>query len=67
MLNSKKEILYNYILESINNILKTGNNFKLDIETAVTDQEQGLINAVEKNFPNVHRISCLFHYKKDLL
>ena len=27
LLNSKKEILYNLVLKSINNILKMGNNF----------------------------------------
>ena len=58
--------MYNYFFESIINILKGGKIFKLEKETIVTDQEQGLINAVEKNFPNVHRISCLFHYKQDL-
>ena len=67
LLNSKKELLYNYVLESIINILNPHKKFKLEIETIVTDQEQGLVNAVEANFPNAHRISCLFHYKQDLL
>ena len=50
LLNSKKEILYNYVLESIINILNPHKKFKLEIETIVTDQEQGLVNAVEVNF-----------------
>ena len=63
----KNNWLYNYVLESIINILNPHKKFKLEIETIVSDQEQGLVNAVEANFPNVHRISCLFHYKQDLL
>ena len=34
----------------------------------MTDQEVGWdINATKKYFPNCHRISCLFHYKQDIL
>ena len=61
LLNSKKEILYEIVFQSvINNILQeTVGNLKY--ETIVTDQEAGLINATKKYFPNCQRISCLFH------
>ena len=67
LLNSKREILYEIVFQSvINNILQeTVSN--LQYETIVTDQEIGLINATKKYFPNCQRISCLFHYKQDIL
>ena len=67
LLNSKREILYEIVFQSvINNILQeTVSNLKY--ETIVTDQEVGLINATKKYFPNCQRISCLFHYKQDIL
>ena len=67
LLNSKKEILYEIVFQSIiNNILQeTVSN--LQYETIVTDQEIGLINATKKYFRNGQRISCLFHYKQDIL
>ena len=39
----------------------------MNIETIVTDQEIGLIESIHKYFPNSQRISCLFHYKQDIL
>ena len=67
LLNSKREILYEIVFQSvINNILQeTVSN--LQYETIVTDQEIGLINATKKYFPNCQRISCLFHYNQDIL
>ena len=67
LLNSKREILYEIVFQSvINNILQeTVSNLKY--ETIVTDQEVGFINATKKYFPNCQRISCLFHYKQDIL
>ena len=67
LLNSKKEELYDIVFESIiNNILKEDYN-NLNFETIVTDQELALINSIKKFFPNTKRISCLFHYKQDIL
>ena len=33
----------------------------------MTDQEPGLINVINKIFPNSQRIACLFHFKQDIL
>ena len=67
LLNSKKEELYDIVFESIiNNILKEDYN-NLNFETIVTNQELALINSIYKFFPNTKRISCLFHYKQDIL
>ena len=67
LLNSKKEILYEIVFQKvINNILQeTVSN--LQYETIVTDQEIGQINETKKYFRNCQWISCLFHYKQDIL
>ena len=56
LLNSKREILYEILIQSvINNILQeTVSNLKY--ETIVTNQEVGLINPTKKYFPNYQRI-----------
>ena len=59
--------MYDIVFESIiNNILKEGYN-NLNFETIVMDQELALINSINKIFPNTKRISCLFHYKQNIL
>ena len=40
---------------------------KLKVKTIVTYQEKALINTVTTVFPKCQRISCLFHYKKDII
>ena len=67
LMNSKKEILYQYVFESIVRLLSDGKNNHISFDTIVTDQETGLINVITKIFPNSKRISCLFHYKQDIL
>ena len=67
LLNSKKEILYDLIFESLVKIIFDNNMNKLAWETIVTDQELALVNSIKKYFPNCKRISCLFHYKQDIL
>ena len=67
LMNSKKEILYQYVFESIVRLLSDGKNNHISFDTIVTDQETGLINVITKLFPNSQRISCLFHYKQDIL
>ena len=44
-------------------------NYKLtlNVETIVTYKEKALINVVNKFFPDSQRISCLIHYKHDIL
>ena len=67
LMNSKKEILYQYVFDSIIRLLSDDNNNHIKFETIVTDQEVGLINVINKIFPNSQRIACLFHYKQDIL
>ena len=67
LLNSKKEQLYDLAFHSIIKLLTNNETLNLDLQTIVTDQEKGLINSINKNFPNVKRIACLFHYKQDIL
>ena len=63
LLNSKKEQLYDLAFHSIIKLLTNNETLNLDLQTIVTDQEKGLINSIKKNYPNVKRIVCLFHYK----
>ena len=39
----------------------------INVQTIVTDQEIALVNVVKKFYPKSLRISCLFHYKQDLM
>ena len=67
LLNSKQERLYKLVFESI--VKNIFDNFieYYNLETIVTDQEQALVNTIKKFFPKCKRISCLFHYKQDIL
>ena len=67
LLNSKKEAIYNYAFSGVLDILTLNGKIKLKVKTIVTDQEKALINTVTKFFPKCQRISCLFHYKQDIL
>ena len=67
LLNSKKEILYDLVFESIVKNIFANDLGALNLETIVTDQEEALVNTIKKFFPNSKRISCLFHYKHDIL
>ena len=39
----------------------------LEVETIITDQEKDMINCINKYFPKIQWISCLLHYKQDIL
>ena len=67
LMNSKKEILYQYVFKSILRLISDDKQKDIKFETIVTDQETGLINVINKIFPNSLRIGCLFHYKQDIL
>ena len=67
LLNSKREILYDLVFESIVKNIFDNNFGSLNLETIVTDQEEALVNSIKKFFPKCKRISCLFHYKQDIL
>ena len=67
LVNSKKEIMYNYAFKGIIDLLTDSNKINLKVKTVVTDQEKALINSVINYFPRSQRIACLFHYKQDIL
>ena len=67
LLNSKTELIYDLVFESLIKIIWYNNLNDIKVETIVTDQELALIKVIKKYFPNVLRISCLFHYKQDIL
>ena len=57
-MSNKTEILYNMVFKSVKNILTQNNIYKLQIITITTDTETALINAINNNFDNIHRIGC---------
>ena len=67
LMNGKDEMFYNIVFENVINIITQRGLYKLSIKSIVTDSEQALVNSVEKNFPNIQRISCLFHFKQDIV
>ena len=56
--SNKTEILYNMVFKTVKNILTQNNIYKLQIITITTDTETALINAINNNFDNIHRIGC---------
>ena len=48
-------------------IITIRKKYPINIRTIVTDTETGLINIIKKYFPYSERISCLYHYKQDLI
>ena len=67
LLNSKKEILYSKVLESIKSIITYNNNIEIKLKSVTLDFERGLNNSFRKYFPNIHIVGCLYHYKQILL
>ena len=67
LLNKKSEDIYNASLESEYNIITQQGVYDLSLESICTDTEIALMNACMKNFSNVQRIICFFHYKQDLI
>ena len=53
--------------KSVKNLLTQNNIYKLQIITNTTDTETALINAINNNFDNLHRIGCWLHLKHDLM
>jgi hypothetical protein len=67
LMNGKSQIHYDIIFDSIINIITNYHELDLNINSIVTDSEVALVKSVKKYFPNSLRISCLFHYKQDLM
>ena len=67
LMNGNKEEFYNLIFKDIIDIITLQNKYSISIDTIVTDSEKGLINVVKKFFPTTRRISCLYHYKQDII
>jgi len=66
-MNGNKEEYYNFVFKDVLDIITIQNKFCISINTIVTDSEKGLINTVKKFFPKAKRISCLYHYKQDII
>ena len=66
-MNIKSEISYEIIFNSIINFITQFRIYDLDINTIVTDGETAIVKSVKIIFPNARRISCLFHYKQDIM
>ena len=67
LLNSKKEILYSKVLDSIKTIITSNNNIEIKLKSVTLDFERGLNKSFIKYFPNIHIVGCLYHYKQILL
>ena len=52
---------------SIINIISQDNKRNINVKYIVTDNEIALINSINKKFINIKRISCYYHYKKNIL
>ena len=67
-----KEYKYHEVYNNITNRLDTKEFFNRGykevkiFKTITIDNEQALINAINKFFPNTSRISCWFHLKNNL-
>ena len=67
LLNGKEELYYDIIFESVYNIITQNNSYSLEYDLIVRDSKRSLVNVVAKYCPNTIRISCLFHFKQDLI
>ena len=64
--NNKKTCIYKELLTSIKNIISQNNEYILNLESITSDDEKALVKAINYIFPEIIRINCFFHYKKDL-
>ena len=67
LLNGKYEIFYDYIFDSIYNIITNNNTIKINFQTIVCDGEIALNKIIKKYFPDSHIIICYFHYTQDII
>jgi len=63
---SKFENNYIIVLNSLRNIITSKNSIKLNNITITLDFEEGLIQVVNKVFPELRIVGCLFHYIKQI-
>ena len=57
-MNSKTECISEEVISSISNLINRGYSEAKIFKTITTDNEQALVNAINKYFPNTSRISC---------
>lgn len=65
--NKKNEFLYDIILDSIINIITQNNKRNINVKYIISDNEIALVNSINKKFINIKRISCYYHYKKNII
>ena len=67
LMNGKSENHYDVVFNSIINIITLSHHIDVNINSIVTDSELTLVKTVNKYFPNSLRITCLFHFKQDII
>ena len=66
LINNKTEAGYLELLSSIYNIITIEKTKNIKLESYTTDFEIGLMNALDKIFPNVRKVGCFFHFTRAL-
>ena len=66
-MDGKSEKHYEEVFQSIISIIILTHHIDININSIVTDSELALVKIVKKYFPNSLRITCLFHFKQDLM
>ena len=67
LINGKSEKHYDIVFNSIINFITLSHHIDVNINLVVTDSEITLVKIVKKYFPNSLRITCLFHFKQDIM
>ena len=66
-MDGKSENHYDIVFNSTINIITLYHQIDININSIVTDSEIALVKIVKKYFPNSLRITCLFHFKQDIM
>ena len=66
LLNSKFENSYIIVLKALKKILTCEDSVKLNVYSITLDFKEALMNAVNKVFPKIRIVGCLFHYVKQI-
>ena len=67
LMKGNKEEFYNIVFKDVIDIITLQNKYTIKIIAVVIDSEKSLINTVKKFFIKTRRISCLYHYKQDII
>ena len=67
LINGKKKIFYDYIFQSVYNILTENKKLDIIFKIITTNSEEALIKSFKIYFPNSLRITCYFRYIQDII